>query len=140
MERTIQETQGGYLTLVLANAEVAERGKLACIDTANGGIIVAGKAAAGLLNIGIFNETLTGNGVKKVHIKLHREFQGTWWTNDTVAPVALTDRGKYCYIKDSETVSASGTTRSVAGIVLDVSTNDGVFVVATFPPAPPVAP
>lgn len=139
MDRMVEEIQGGYLTLPLANAEVAEVGKLAAIDTANGGIIVAGKAAEDLLFIGYFNESLVGNGTRKVHIRLFREFNGYWWDNDAVAPVALADRGKLVYVKDSQTVSISGTTRSALGIVLDVNAVDGVYVVPAFPNVAPVA-
>lgn len=127
-ERMVTEAHWGYQAFVLANAEVAEKGKMACIDTANSGVIVKGKAAAGLINIGIFHESLTGDGVKKVQIKLHREIQATWWDNDATNPVAATDRGKLCYIKDDTTVSILSTSRSIAGLILDVSVAKGVLV------------
>jgi hypothetical protein len=127
-ERMVTEFHAGYWALPLANAEVAEKGKLACIDTANGGIIIAGKTAAGLFPLGIFAESLTGDGTKKVQIKLFREIQASWWANDTVAAVALTDRGKLCAIKDSQTVSIDATGRSTAGMVLDVNSTKGVLV------------
>lgn len=135
MERLLSEDQGGYRTLALANGEVAEKGKLACIDTANSGVIVAGKAGAGLLPIGVFMESFTGDGTRRIHIKFHREYQGTWWDNDSVAPIALTDRGKLCFLKDAQTVSIDDTGRSPAGMVLDVSPTDGVLVVFNVPPA-----
>lgn len=137
MDRLISEDQGGYLTLTLANGENAERGKLACVDLGNNGAIVAGKADTDLFSIGIFNESFVGDGSRKIHIKLHREFQGSWWDNDTVNAVTANDRGKWVYIKDAETVSILGTGRSPAGISLDVSPSDGVFVVFSFPPVPP---
>lgn len=127
-ERMVTEAHWGYYAFVLANGEVAERGKLACIDTANGGIIIKGKAAAGLIQLGIFHESLTGDGVKKVQVKLHREIQATWWDNDGTSPVALTDRGKLCYMKTDAMVSIDGTSRSVAGLVLDVVAAKGVLV------------
>jgi hypothetical protein len=128
MERMVTEAHWGYRAFALANGEVAERGKLAFIDTANNGIIVAGKSAAGLIPLGIFHESLTGDGVKKVQIKLHQELQATWWNNDGVAALDITDRGQLCYVLDSETVSADATGRSVAGIVLDVDAAKGVLV------------
>lgn len=127
-ERMVVEAHWGHQALVLANGEVAEKGKLACIDTANNGVIVKGKAAAGLISIGIFHESLTGDGVKKVQIKLHREIQATWWDNDGTNPVAITDRGKLCYLVDDTTVSILSTGRSIAGMVLDVATSKGVLV------------
>lgn len=127
-ERMVQEAHWGYYSFVLANGEVAERGKLACIDTANGGIIIKGKAAAGLIPLGLFTESLTGDGVKKVQIKLFHEIQVTWWDNDGTAPVAGADRGTLCYLKNDTTVSADDTGRSVAGLVLDVDSRKGVLV------------
>lgn len=127
-ERMLTEAHWGYYAFVLASGEVAEKGKLAVIDTANGGIIIVAKAAASLIPIGIFLENLTGDGAKKVQIKLHREIQATWWDNDGTNPVAITDRGKLCYIKDATTVSILGTSRSTAGMILDVDTKKGVLV------------
>lgn len=127
-ERMLTEAHWGYYAFVLANAEVAEKGKLACFDTANNGVLVKGKAAAGLVPIGIFAESMTGDGVKRVQVKLHREIQMTWWANDNVAAVAAADRGGLCYIKDDQTVSSDDTDRSVAGMVMDVSSAKGVLV------------
>lgn len=127
-ERMVTEAHWGYYAPVLANTEVAEKGKLACFDTANNGVLVAGKSAAGLISIGIFAESMTGDGVKRCQIKLHHEIQLTWWDNDSVAPIALTDRGQLCYLKDAVTVSIDGTGRSVAGLIMDVSAAKGVLV------------
>lgn len=127
-ERMVQEAHWGYFAFALANAEVAEKGKLACIDTANGGIVIAGKSAAGLLPIGVFAESATGDGVKRVQVKLFHEIQATWWDNDTSSAVDASDRGTLCFLKDSHTVSADNTGRSVAGMVLDVDARKGVLV------------
>jgi hypothetical protein len=136
MERVIQEDQGGYRTLPLASGEVAERGKLACIDTANAGAIVVGKTAPGLVPIGIFAESFTGNGTKGILIKMHREYQGTWWNNDSAALIANTDRGKPVFMKDAETVTLTATGRTAIGMILDVSPSEGVLVVFQLPPMP----
>lgn len=127
-ERMVTEAHWGYNAFVLANGEVAERGHLAVIDTANSGIIIKGKAAAGLIQLGIFMESLTGDGVKRVQIKLHREIQASWWDNDATTPCAATDRGKLCYMKTDIAVSMDSTSRSVAGMVLDVHATKGVLV------------
>jgi hypothetical protein len=127
-ERMLTEAHWGYYAPVLANAEVVEKGKLACFDTANGGALVNARTAAGLISIGIWAESMTGDGVKRCQVKLHREIQLTWWDNDTVAAIALTDRGKLCYLKDAVTVSLDGTGRSVAGLIMDVQSAKGVLV------------
>jgi hypothetical protein len=132
MERMLEEEQGGYWAFPLANGEVAEKGKLACVDTANSGVIVSGKTATGLVSLGVFHESFTGNGTKKIQIKLHHELQATWWDNDATVAVGAGDRGKLCYIKDAVTVSGDSTGRSVAGLVLDVSPSQGVLVVFGF--------
>lgn len=134
MERVITEDQGGYRTLPLANTEIAERGKLACIDTATGNI-VAGKSAVGLIPIGIFMESFVGNGVRGIHIKIHHEYQGTWWDNDTT-PIVAADRGKAVFMKDAQTVTLDGTGRSPIGMILDVSPSEGVLVIFALPPIP----
>lgn len=127
-ERMMTEAHWGYYAFVLANLEVAEKGKLAVFDTANNGVLVNAKSAVGLVPIGIFAESMTGDGVKRIQVKLHRELQMTWWTNDSVAPVSANDRGQLCYLKDNVTVSADDTDRSVAGMVMDVHATKGVLV------------
>lgn len=127
-ERMITEADWGYYAFILANAEVVEKGKLAVLDTTASGNLVNARAAVGLIPIGIFAESMTGDGVKRCQIKLHREIQATWWVNDATTPAALTDRGKLCYLKDNVTVSMDSTTRSIAGMVLDVVAAKGVLV------------
>lgn len=127
-DRMMDEEQGGYWSFVLANAEQAEKNKIACIDTANGGILVAGKSAAGLVAIGQFAQNKLGDGAKKVLVRFWTEVTPRWFDNDTVAAIVAADRGKVAYIKDSQTVSIDGTSRSAAGLILDVSTAQGVLV------------
>lgn len=127
-ERMVTEADWGYYAFILANAEVAEKGKLAVIDTANSGVIVNAKTATGLIPLGIWAESLTGDGVKRIQVKLHREIQMTWWDNDTVAPLALADRGTLAYLKDATTVTKTSAGHSIAGMVMDVSTAKGVLV------------
>ena len=124
----VREAHWGYYAFVLANAEVAERGHIVCIDTGNNGNIVVGQSAAGLIPIGIAMESLTGDGVKTLQVKLFKEIQATWWVNDTVAAVTAAMRGQLCYLKDSETVSSDNTGRSIAGMVLAVDASKGVLV------------
>jgi len=127
-ERMVTEAHWGYYAFVLANAEVVEKGKLAVFDTANSGVVVNAKSATGLIPIGIWAESMTGDGVKRVQVKLHRELQMTWWDNDGTNPVLAADRGKLCYLKDAVTVSILSTSRSIAGMVMDVVAAKGVLV------------
>lgn len=129
-ERATRESDWGYYEGVLANAEVAVKGELACIDTATGNI-VAGQTSTTLLPIGFFTASLTGDGTTKTQIRLFREMRLYWWDNDPGGtPVVAANVGSECYIKDSKSVSGSsaGSTRSKAGRVWAVSSTNGVLV------------
>lgn len=128
MERPIQEAAWGYIPMTLKSGELAEKGKLCVFDRSTAGIVCKGKTGTGLVPLGIFNETLTGDGTKKVVVKLFQEIAAYWWTNDTGTAVAATDIGDPCYIKDDVTVTADSTGRSVAGMVLAVDSTKGVLV------------
>ena len=129
MERMLTEAAWGYYAFVLPDGVVAEKGKLACFNTALAGELVPASATVGLYPIGIFAESMTGDGVKKCQVKLHREIWATWWSNDAAGtPVAISDRGTTCYFKDDQTVTADDTGASVAGVVLDVHATKGVLV------------
>lgn len=134
MERMITEAAWGYYAFVLDDGVVVEKGKLACFDTANDGALITATSATDLFTIGIFAESMTGDGVKRCQVKLHRELWLTWWDNDAAGtPVAIEDRGKSCNLKDGTTVTmAAG---SVAGVVMDVHDTKGVLVY--FPMAAP---
>lgn len=52
-----------------------------------------------------------------------------WFANDTGSPVLISHRGGLCYVKNNQTVRASGGSYdNPAGIVLDVDTTKGVLV------------
>lgn len=128
MDRQVIEAHWGYIPMVLKNTEVAEKGHLACLDRSTAGIVCKGKTGTGLVPFGVFNESMTGDGVKKISIKLFDEIRAIWWNNDTGTAVAATDIGDPCYIKDDVTVTADSTGRSVAGMVLAVDSAKGVLV------------
>jgi hypothetical protein len=128
MERMLVEADWGYYAFVLGVGVVVEKGKLAVFDTANSGALINATAAPDLFGIGVFAESMTGDGVKRVQVKLHREIQATWWDNDAGgSPVALTDRGKVCYYKTNTKVTMDDA-GAVAGVVLDVQSAKGVLV------------
>lgn len=133
MERMVIEAHWGYKPFVLKSGDLAEKGKLACLDTANLGKVVKGRTATGLWPIGIFNETLTGDGVQEISVKLFSEIRLVWWINDATTPVAAADILKYCYIKDDQTMSGDDTGRSAGGIVMGLDTVKGVLVYSALP-------
>ncbi len=135
MERMITEAHWGYYSFAPKTGEVCERGKIAAFDTTDGSVINA-KTATTLIPIGIWHESKTADGVIKVQVKLWKEIQLSWWVNDTVAPIAITDRGKICAVKDNQTVSIDATGRSKAGMIFDVQAAKGVLVYFNYDTAP----
>lgn len=126
-ERMTREERWSYIERVLVNAQVAEKGKIACIQLSSGNIVAA-SAAAGLLPIGYFDQTLTGNGTSKVRVKLFKEVILHRFASVAGADDVLdTDTGNTCYLQDGETVTMNATGRSIAGRVWGV-TSAGVLV------------
>lgn len=127
-ERATQLKEHAYIAPPLTSGQLAEKGKMAFLDIVTGKIVIASSGTT--VDIGEFAETRTGDGTKGVMIRLHRDLASRRWTNDTVVPVAATDIGRVCFIKDSVTVSASPAGgRQRAGMVLEV-TSLGVAVVS----------
>lgn len=126
-ERSRRREAWSYFEHVLANAEDAEKGHIACIDTASGEL-VAGQSGTGLLPIGYFEETLTGDGVKAVRVQLFREIWLDRFDNASAPDaVGASDVGSVCYLADSTTVTTDASGNSVAGRVWKVSA-EGVLV------------
>jgi hypothetical protein len=111
----------------LKSGDVSEQGKMAFGDA--GGSVVT-TATTGL-PLGLFLTPLTGDGVKKVTIRFWNEIWAYWWANDTAAPLALTDLFKTAFIKDSQTVTGTGT--AMLGTILDVDAAQGVLVYSQMP-------
>jgi hypothetical protein len=120
----------GKIDLPLTNGVVAVAGKMACIDTSTG-LITKGGTSTTLLPFGLFLEDKTGTGTNLVSIEPFAYIPLVEWANDGSSPAADANRGSMCYIKDDSTVSMSsaGSTRSVAGMVLDVRST-GVLVLS----------
>lgn len=135
-ERMVIEANWGYIPLVLKSGEVAEKGHLACLDTTQSGKVVKGATSATLIPIGIFQESFTGDGGKKISIKLFQEIKAFWWDNDSGTAVVAADIGTWAYIKDSHTVSGDDTGRSVAGLVLALDSAKGVLIYQPMPVRP----
>lgn len=102
-------------------------GALVVMDT---GLAVPGKAATGLVTLGIATETVdnTNGGDGDVKVTVERGCFKFFNSTSTDA-IAAADIGKDCYVVDDQTVAkTNGTnTRSVAGKVVDVD-SDGVWV------------
>ena len=139
MERMQKEAFWGYIPLVLKNGVLGEKGKLACLDTAANGQIDKGKTGEGLIALGVFAETRTGDGVKTISIKLFQPIHPWWWNNDAGGgAITAADIGTVAYIKDDQTVTAEATGRSSLGLILAVDAAKGVLVYSPLPflPAP----
>lgn len=125
-ERNTRIEEIAYIGVPLTNLEAAEKGKRAFIDAATGKATIT--ASSSTVDIGVFDESRTGDGSTEVVIRLHSFTIARRWDNDGVAPLAATDVGRIAYIKDSSTVSKASTGgRQRAGLVLKV-TSLGVSV------------
>lgn len=135
-ERMQIEAHWGYKPFVLKNGDLAEKGKLACLDLSLSGQVCKGRKATGLIPIGVFGETITGDGTKTVIVKLFNEYRLNWWVNDATTAVTAADIGTLCYVKDDVTVTGDDTGASVAGLVMGVDAVKGVLVYSTLPALP----
>jgi len=138
-ERLVTQANWAFYDFVLKSGVLAERGTIAVIDTADGSVTKAG-AATGLIPLGIFQQTVTGDGVLTVQVKMFYELVSYWYDNDTAGtPVTIAMRGQLAYLKDEHTVTAAAT-GSVAGMILNVLAAKGVLVAFGYPtfstPAP----
>ena len=134
-ERAVIKAYWAYHQFVLADGVVAEKGKLACIDTTDGSV-TKGATSATLIPLGLFAESLTGDGELLVNVELFEEIVARWWVNDTVAPVTADLLGQICFIKDDQTVTADDTGASPLGMILAVDTAKGVLVHSRYPFVP----
>lgn len=124
MERTTRVEVWRFVEHVLADGEKAEKGHMACVDLTSGELVVGQDASTSLVPIGTFARSLTGDGVAKARVRLFKDVELHRFDNDG-SPNALDPVDDFlspCYIKDSKTVSALGTDRSVAGRVWAVTT------------------
>lgn len=129
-ERLINSKTLSRIERVLKNGAVAEKAHVACIDL-DDGALVAGAVDLNYLPIGWFEESLTGDGVKTIGVKLFSEIECAVLINSSTGPVADDDVGALCYLHSSFEVSMTGTGKSVAGRVWGIVGSGGgakVFV------------
>lgn len=127
-ERSVIEEEWAYGEFVLTTATVAEKGKMAVGDVSTAGEVKPGTADTDLVPLGWFDQTLTGDGVKKVRVRFFRPKKLTWWVNDGTNPVLAADVFSDVYIVNDTTVSILATGRSKAGKAFKVDTVKGVLV------------
>jgi hypothetical protein len=130
-ERKKIEARWSRVEFILRTALVAEKGNIACIDSADG-LAVPASVATTLTPIGYFEESMTGDGTKKVKIKLFREIDVQLLPNATSGTVvAAANRLANVYLNADSSVTVTTTGRSIAGKAWDVvasGPNTGVWV------------
>lgn len=119
-ERLIRFKTLSRIERVLANAEVAEKGHVACIDLTDG-TLVAGAVSTTLFPIGWFESSLTGDGTATIAVKLFSEKLVAALANASTGAVDDDDVGALCYVHSSSEVSMTATGKSVAGRVWGLS-------------------
>lgn len=111
---------------VLKPAAVAEKGQLACIDTADGALVPSSVATT-LVPVGYFTDSFTGDGVKVMEVQLFAEVTlQKLAASGTGTPVDA-DVGKVVYLRATPEVSTTSTGSSVAGRLWGVE-SDGCWV------------
>lgn len=127
-ERDTQARRGEVLAYPLAADAVCYQGGLGVL---NAGYAVPGSVATGLIAVGRFDETIdnTGNAAGANTI-LIRQGDFKWANSASADLIERDDIGKDCYIVDDQTVALTNgsSTRSRAGIILDVDSDGGVWV------------
>jgi hypothetical protein len=126
MDRMTHKETWGYLARVLKSGVLAETGKLACIDTADGSL-TKGAASTTLLPIGWFDETKTGDGTLKIRVRLFKEILLYRFKNASSGPIADDDVGSICYMLDDTQATMTAAAHSILGRVWEV-TSAGVMV------------
>jgi len=116
---------------VLKSAAVAEKGQIACLDTADGALVPAGVATT-LVPIGYFTDSFTGDGVKVMEVQLFAEVTVQKLTASATGTPTDADAGKVVYLRTTPEVSTTSTGSSVAGRLWGVDSADGLCWVQMF--------
>lgn len=136
-ERKTRTARWSRLERLLKLGVVAEKGNVAALDRADGSLTNAA-VGVGLMPIGYFEESFTGNGTRRMKVRLFAEIDLALLGNSAVGPVADDDVGNVCYLGSAWEVSMTSTGASIAGRVWGVAT-DGVWV-QMVPNGPNIAP
>lgn len=119
-ERKISTKRISRIKRALANGEVAQKGNIAAIETADGTLIVS-KQDTTIFPLGYFEDSFTGDGTKKMSVKLFGEIELHAFAND--GTIADDDLTATCYLHSSSEVSLTSTGKSIAGRVWEVESS-----------------
>jgi hypothetical protein len=125
-ERKVRTAKWSRIERVLNTGAVAEKGNVAAFNKTNGTLVVSSVAAT-LHPVGFFEDSFTGDGVRKAKVRLFSEIDVALFGNAAVGPVADDDVGTVCYLASPWEVTMTPTGASVAGRVWGV-VPDGVWV------------
>jgi hypothetical protein len=132
-DRARREERWTYHLMPIAAIKVM-RGWAACFDLNTGYVITpvaGGGDEANLKFIGFFAEDYDNSaGVAGylVNVNFVRERVLVWHSNDTAHPVTASMLGQPAYVLDNQTVTALGTSESVAGTIWAVDPLKGVLI------------
>jgi hypothetical protein len=126
-ERKKVEARWSRIKRVLKTSAVAEKGQLACLDTGDSGLVVPAAVSTTLIPIGYFEESFTGDGSRRISIKLFTEIDVHLFTASATGAPLDADVGKVVYLRATPEVSTTATSSSVAGRLWAVTT-EGCWV------------
>ncbi|AKF06072.1 hypothetical protein [Sandaracinus amylolyticus] len=127
-ERMVREEFWSHGEFVLTSGTVAEKGNVACADLSASAEVCPSRTDTDLIPIGLFEESFTGNGTRKVRVRFFTPKRLFWLPNDGTNPVAVGDIFSDCYLTPAGAASILSTGRSKAGRVWAVSAANGVLV------------
>lgn len=127
--RMVRVEKWRFKQFTLKAGETAFKGGLACIKQSDGKAY-AGVSGSGYVAIGLFAEDKTSDADTTVNVDLLEEKNLVWLDNPSSSTdaVAATDFGKVCYFNDDRSVTMTGTSRSIAGVVWGIDSNRGALV------------
>lgn len=114
-ERKKRTARWSRLKRILKTAIVAEKGQLACFDTADGALVAAIQLAT-VVPIGYFEESFTGNGTLVASVTLFSEIDVQYLPLSATTPPTDADVGKVVYLR-ADGVTTTATTAGVVGRV-----------------------
>lgn len=113
----------------VAAGQMIYAGAIVCLDAS--GNAVKGATATTLSARGIAQKSANNSNGAAGDIRVEVS-RGAYWLSNSTAADAITraEIGDNCYIVDDQTVAKTngGSTRSVAGKILDIDANQGVLV------------
>lgn len=107
----------------------AYRGEAAYLDSSTNLVVIGVAASTTLIFLGFFKRDCDAtSGAATCQVEFDRERQMEWFANYASDPVVSTDVGALCYVHDGKQVRHTSTSNSPAGLVMKVTTADGVLV------------